>query len=332
MLQSQYYNHKLTKNHIEKILTNYNIKYNTMKNEIDAKFNSMIKLFVNDIRAFLENIEEINNERKRIKDAENNQIEISILKSKLEEKSLNEIKLLNEIDFLTKENYSLKTNLKIKKSKSKSKKKTKSKNTNEFNTTHSLILKTEERPIKSRYIFNKEKIKANKLKIKPINKTKKNNRSNNQLSLSMEKRTNKYLDNFKSDSTKEKKTHTNNSMEKRPINKIKNINVQNKKIKNKNIKNYFLNRTPDNKSMTVNSSGKASSTNIKGKNNKTVCNEQKLNINEATHLEQSIGEDESLVTIDDVIDEELKELEKDEENIILLMEQIKNLSNELEEN
>ena len=191
MLQSQYYNHKLTKNHIEKILTNYNIKYNTMKNEIDAKFNSMIKLFVNDIRAFLENIEEINNERKRIKDAENNQIEISILKSKLEEKSLNEIKLLNEIDFLTKENYSLKTKVKIKKSKSKSKKKTKSKNTNEFNTTNSVILKTEERPVKSRYIFNKEKIKANKLKIKPINKTKKNNRSNNQLSLSMEKRTNK---------------------------------------------------------------------------------------------------------------------------------------------
>ena len=321
MLQSQYYNHKLTKNHIEKILTNYNIKYNTMKNEIDAKFNSMIKLFVNDIRAFLENIEEINNERKRIKDAENNQIEISILKSKLEEKSLNEIKLLNEIDFLTKENYSLKTKVKIKKSKSKSKKKTKSKNTNEFNTTHSLILKTEERPIKSRYIFNKEKIKANKLKIKPINKTKKNNRSNNHLSFSMEKR-----------ATKEKKILTKNSMEKRPINKIKNINVQNKKIKNKNIKNYSLNRTPDNKSMTVNSSGKASSTNIKGKNNKTVCNEQKLNINEATHLEQSIGEDESLVTIDDVIDEELKELEKDEENIILLMEQIKNLSNELEEN
>ena len=221
--------------------------------------------------------------------------------------------------------------LKKKKSKSKSKKKTKSKNTNEFNTTHSLILKTEERPIKSRYIFNKEKIKANKLKIKPINKTKKNNRSNNHLSLSMEKRANKDLDNFKSDSTKEKKILTKNSMEKRPINKIKNINVQNKKIKNKNIKNYSLNRTPDNKSMTVNSSGKASSTNIKGKNNKTVCNEQKLNINEATHLEQSIGEDESLVTIDDVIDEELKELEKDEENIILLMEQIKNLSNELEE-
>ena len=61
MLQNQYYNSKLSHAHIEKILANYNIKYNTMKNEIDAKFNSMIKLFINDIKAFLENIEEIIN-------------------------------------------------------------------------------------------------------------------------------------------------------------------------------------------------------------------------------------------------------------------------------
>ena len=37
------------------------------------------------------------------------------------------------------------------------------------------------------------------------------------------------------------------------------------------------------------------------------------------------------VTIDDVIEDELKELEKDEENIILLMEKIKNLNKEIEE-
>ena len=75
MLQNQYFNSKLTHDHIEKILTNYNIKYNTMKNEIDAKFNTMIKLFINDIKAFLENIEEISNERKKIKDAENTEVE-----------------------------------------------------------------------------------------------------------------------------------------------------------------------------------------------------------------------------------------------------------------
>ena len=98
MLQNQYYNHKLTKSQIEKILKNYDIKYITMKNEIDAKFNSMIKLFINDIKAFLENIEEISNERKKIKEAENQEIEMAILKNKIEEKNKNENKLKNELE------------------------------------------------------------------------------------------------------------------------------------------------------------------------------------------------------------------------------------------
>ena len=112
MLQNQYYNNKLNKNHIEQILTNYNIKYNTMKNEIDSKFNRMIKLFLTDIRAFLENIEDIMNERRKIKEAENFKMEISILKTKLEEKSKNENKMKNEIDLLTRENTSLKMKIK----------------------------------------------------------------------------------------------------------------------------------------------------------------------------------------------------------------------------
>ena len=113
MLQNQYYNSKLSHAHIEKILANYNIKYNTMKNEIDAKFNSMIKLFINDIKAFLENIEEISNERKKIKDAENSQMQISILKEKLEEKNKIEVQLRNEIDNLNKENQNLKKKVKF---------------------------------------------------------------------------------------------------------------------------------------------------------------------------------------------------------------------------
>ena len=108
MLQNQYYNSKLTKNHIEKILSNYNIKYNTMKNEIDAKFNNMIKLFINDIKAFLENIEEISNERKKIKEAENHEIELVLLKSKLEEKNKIENQLRTELELLIKENENLK--------------------------------------------------------------------------------------------------------------------------------------------------------------------------------------------------------------------------------
>ena len=141
MLQNQYYNYKLSKNHIEKILGNYNIKYNTMKKEIDAKFNNMIKLFVNDIRAFLENIEEISNERKKIKEAEKSQMEINILKSQLEEKLINENKMKNEIELLTKEISSLK--IKMKTHSKVSKNKTHAQTHTDLVNNNSTILKTE---------------------------------------------------------------------------------------------------------------------------------------------------------------------------------------------
>ena len=70
MLQSQYYNRKLTENQIEKILKNYNIKYETMKIEINAKLESMIKSFVNDLRGVMREMEEMKNERKKIREAE----------------------------------------------------------------------------------------------------------------------------------------------------------------------------------------------------------------------------------------------------------------------
>ena len=338
MLQSQYYNHKLTKNQIEKILTNYNIKYNTMKNEIDAKFNNMIKLFLNDIRAFLENIEEITNERKKIKEAENTQMEIAILKSRLEEKSLNENKMKNEIDNLTKENLSLKTKIKVQANISSSKSKAKNKNINELTSTNSSILKSESRPVKSRYlkfrkdggILNKTKNKNNKSFIKTEG-NKNYNRKNNHLSMSVEKRTIKDIENLKYASAKDKGIHSNNNTEKRTVNNYKNINLDNKKIKNKNKKNYSINKTPENKAMTVNTTGNISNSNINSKKNKTIDNDKKHSISEIPPFEQSIDDDDSLVTVDDVIEEELKELEIDEEKIILLIEQIKNLNKEVEE-
>ena len=103
MLQLQYYNNKLTKNQIDGILNTFNIKYTTVKNEIDSKVNSLIKLAMDDILKFLENIEEITKERKKIKDFENIQREYEILSSKLKEKTLNEHKLENDIESLQKE-------------------------------------------------------------------------------------------------------------------------------------------------------------------------------------------------------------------------------------
>lgn len=347
MIQNQYYNHKLTKSQIEKILKNYDIKYITMKNEIDAKFNILIKEFVIDIKKFLDKNEEIVNERKKIKEAENIQMEIELLKSQLEEKVLNENKLQSEIDNLTKENESLKKRIKIQTNISKSKNANRNANISDLNSTNSSILKSETRSIKNRYkkiyntqqnkdINNKDKknIKSKIIKTE-TNKNMKNvkKRNNNHLSNSIEKRTLKDVENLKSASVKFKDNRS-NSTGKRNINNYKNINAisNNKKIKNKNKKNNSINKTPENKSMTVNNTtGNNSNSNLNSKNNKTIENEKKMNLSEINPFDQSVDEDDSLITVDDVIDEEIKELEMDEENIILLMEQIKNFKNGNEE-
>ena len=322
MFQNQYFNLKLTKNHVEKILTNYNIKYNTMKNEIDAKFNNLIKLFLNDIREFLENAEDIKNERKKIKEFENSQMEIALLKSKLEEKTLNEHKMQSDIDLLTKENSTLKLKVKLSGN-------YKSKNLYESNNNS--ILKSESRPTKKigftgAEIKNKEKNKNknlfSKLRIKTEgNKVRKkfNGRNNNSLSSSMEKKfSNKNIQNLKSGSIQFK---GNKSVEKRNTQNNKN------KIKNKN-KNNYIQRTPQNKSVILYSSENVSINNINNKKiNNTVENQPKIN-SEIPPFEPNFEEDDSLLTVDDVIEEEIKELEMDEENIILLIEEINNFKKE----
>ena len=66
-MQKQYLNTRLTKNNINKILYNYNIKYMTMKNEIDNKINLMIKAFNQDIYSFLNKFVEIAEQKQKLK-------------------------------------------------------------------------------------------------------------------------------------------------------------------------------------------------------------------------------------------------------------------------
>ena len=66
-MQKQYLNTRLTKNHIDKILYNYNLKYITMKNEIDNKINLMIKAFNQDIYSFLNKFVEIAEQKQKLK-------------------------------------------------------------------------------------------------------------------------------------------------------------------------------------------------------------------------------------------------------------------------
>ena len=61
----------LTKTQIKHILNNYKLKYTKLKKEINSKLNSLIKVILNDISPFLENIEEISKEIKNLKEKDN---------------------------------------------------------------------------------------------------------------------------------------------------------------------------------------------------------------------------------------------------------------------
>ena len=314
MLQNQYFNSKLTHDHIEKILTNYNIKYNTMKNEIDAKFNTMIKLFINDIKAFLENIEEISNERKKIKDAENTEVELAILKNKLEEKKKSENQLKNEVELLTKENESLKKKIKFKEQI------IQNKNLSVENTSSDIRLKTENNPTKNKYKKfttgskttrrdkNNLTLDAKTEEKKPVKN--KFAHKNKQLSLNLDK-------NIDADNPKYTKTYinskkkSNNSMDKRIFKKKSNT----KKNVNSNDKSPEVKSTQETKSTS----------NIQNAKNKSIINDEKLSTVEMPFSDQSYMENESITT-DEILEDEIKELEKEEENIILLMDKIKQLN------
>ena len=317
MFQNQYYNRNLTKEHIEKILTNYNIKYNTMKNEIDAKFNSMIKLFINDIKAFLENIEEISTERKKIKEAENKELELAILKNKLEEKNRTENALRNQVELLTKENERLEKKIKLKE---------------KIIKNNKISLETSRTDIK----VNPSRKKTNKLLIGT--KTARKDKSKN-FNLSIDTKTeekrlttnrfthksNKSYVNFDkniiSETSKYEKTllktkkKTHNSMDKRIIKKKTATIKKNLMLKEKS---QEIKSAQETKSTSNNQEGK----------NQLALSDEKLNTVEMPFSEPSYAENESITT-DELLDDEIKELEMEEENIILLMDKIKQLNDNI---
>lgn len=108
MLQKQYYTYKLSKTQIDHILANYSIKYTTMKTEIESKLTNMIQVFLKDIFAFLENIEDIATEREKLKEFDRIKEKLQSTSEKLIQKTKNEIKLQSTIDTLSKEIASLK--------------------------------------------------------------------------------------------------------------------------------------------------------------------------------------------------------------------------------
>ena len=111
MFQLQYYNASLKNNHINKILNNYQIKYTQIKNEIESKVNHMIKFFLKDISVYLQNIEEIAEQKKKINEYDSVIKELELTRARIKEKSENELKLKNEYDSLQQENYLLKVKI-----------------------------------------------------------------------------------------------------------------------------------------------------------------------------------------------------------------------------
>ena len=108
MIQLQYYNSILKNNQINQILDNYKLKYSLVVKEIESKVNKMMKLFLEDILIFLENIEEVTEQKHKINEYDKNKRELDMMRIKLENKTFNENKLKNNIDLLLHENNILK--------------------------------------------------------------------------------------------------------------------------------------------------------------------------------------------------------------------------------
>ena len=91
---------------------NYKLKYSLVVKEIESKVKEMMKLFLNDILVFLENIEEVAEDKHKINEYEKNKRELDLIRLKLKNKAYTEHKLRNDIDILQQENNILKLKIK----------------------------------------------------------------------------------------------------------------------------------------------------------------------------------------------------------------------------
>ena len=380
MLQLQYYNSKLTKSQIDGILNNFNIKYTTVKNEIDSKLNNLLKLFMDDILSFLENIEEISKERKKLKDFENFKREYDILSMKLKEKTLNEHKLESDIESLQKEIVYLKNENKSNKKKIISE--TKVPTTAKSKTTKNIFSNKKHTKFKSESINTTLDILNNTSNISNIN-NKNNNNGNNIMNTA--KKINKaktkiIIPNKNIERTAKKKTRKENGPKEKKylspdlitlnknkiidnsnkidktIQKIKQYNMNRNNIRIKRMQNFKLAKNKNKfktKIKTDNLGQKKNSRNYNTKEkeddlekketfepDKFLSLAESIPINDDINLNNysedddnqsknnsscSISEEVDSENIESV-DDEIKELEEDENNILMIMKQIKELS------
>ena len=104
MFQVQYLNQALNKNQIERIISNYNIKYTTLKREINNKIDHLIDIMLKDLSQFYEGIQQNSKDKEIQKNYEKAKNEIQLLNIQLKQKTHNETKLKQEIEGLKMKN------------------------------------------------------------------------------------------------------------------------------------------------------------------------------------------------------------------------------------
>ena len=361
MLRLQYYNSVVKNNHINKILNNYKLKYSRIVNEIESKVNEMMKLYLKDILAFLENIEEVAQQKQKISEFDKNKRELEFVKQKLKDKTQNDNKLKTDFELLQQENTLLKlkinslnqkilflknNNLNNSLNSSISQEKNIS---NKFNrsmpkmnnstiipnvskSSSSIVLNTtsileEENSIKS--TLNLNKTTKNNLKceknLKIIDKSKLSNKNNNQNKKSFN--ANKFIKNkvVKSTKSSNKDIH------------LKFNNILSNNFGKSSDKNNDIIPPKSSRNLNVNKINKKKVKNTKIRKNKsTELQLNNINIysplntfnntyNQSFDLE-GININLNFIDIEknvnEALDTELKELEQDEANIELLLEQL----------
>ena len=280
MLSSQYFNKGLKKNHIEKILTNYTIKYTTMRKEIENKINIMIKNFTEDISQFLNNMEEVAEHRKQIKSIENNQTELECLREQIKDNVHEQTQLKREIELLKLENSRLKTTYNS------------NLNTNTFNSPKKKIQYTPTSPSSPRESSYKNLNTASSLYNSTISSDLKRSKDINSLILKTEKKDKKEIKDsriFKSPQVtqmkKGKKKISDFNLNENSITNNKNKNDIRKKEINKTHKNLLsfstteVNNESNKKNITFNSPRNITN---KNKKNKIDFNKNKKNLKNST--------------------------------------------------
>lgn len=372
MLSIQYLNKRLTKKHIEKILSNYSIKYTTMKKEIENKVNGMIKTFTEDISAFLNNMEEIAEEKEKLKSLTNNQNELETLREEMKAKVHEESELRREIELLKIENDRLKNSTNNTKTinNATSRKKLCSSARENFNSmsnynspnirsptkkgrnSNSLLLKTDRKDNKKNLdsrIFKSPQNTQLKKTTKKILQTKLEKKNTNLLKKNEKSKTNKTVLGYNSADTRtepnlnfnsnkgilgKSKQALNNTKKKTTFklptkNETLKKNENTKKILNRTVNNFNKAKEDQTNTNTIN---KPDSISIK--------QDSEDSSSESSSYSKSVNKSRSRsrftsVDLDEentIIDEEISEMNYFEEEIVSLMEEIKEFKKNNNEN